>query len=230
VKTITFSGYKWDLKDSGTGTTGPGPNRFTDGNAEVDNDGRLDLRITSETSASGDTVWSCVEIATQERLGFGRYQFQVISRIDQLDRNVVLGLFKYPTADVGPDGTNEIDMEFAQWGRATANNADYVVFPASGLRAPKDNIEFKVALHGAYTTHRFVWESDRVTFQSLHGHHDDDAGEFERWAYMPNQARLIPQEPTPVRMNLWLFRGMPPFDGTEVEIIVNQFSFLPLEA
>ena len=57
-------------------------------------------------------------------LGFGRYQFQVIGRIDQLDPNVVLGLFKYPTPDVGPDGTNEIDIEFAQWGRATANNAD----------------------------------------------------------------------------------------------------------
>jgi hypothetical protein len=110
-----------------------------------------------------------------------------------------------------------------------ANNADYVVYPASGPRAPKDNVEFRVALQGDYTTHRFLWESDQVTFQSLHGHRDDDANEFERWQYAPDEARLIPQQPTAVRMNLWLFRGMAPFDGAEVEIIVSQFAFTPID-
>ena len=101
-----------------------------------------------------------MELSTQQRLGLGRYQFQVIGRIDKLDCNVVLGLFKYPTPDVGEDGTNEIDIEFAQWGRATANNADYVVYPALGPRIREDNLEFRVALKGDYTTHRFLWESD----------------------------------------------------------------------
>jgi hypothetical protein len=229
VKTITFSGYQWDVKDSGTQKVGPGPNIFSDGNAQVDNEGRLHLKITSNADAAQDTEWRCVEIVTQQRLGFGRYQFQLIGRIDKLDPSVVLGLFKYPTHDVGPDGTNEIDIEFARWGRATAKNADYVVFPAFGPRSPKDNIEFNVALNGDNTTHRFLWESDQVTFQSLHGHRDDDSHEFERWQYHPDQARLIPQEPTPVRINLWLFRGMPPSDGAEVEIIVNQFTFTPLD-
>jgi hypothetical protein len=227
VGNITFSGYQWDVRAKGRG--GPGPNTWNDANAQVDDLGRLHLKITSNMDPVGYTEWQCVELSTLQRLGQGRYQFQLIGRIDKLDRNVVLGLFKYPTPDVGVDGTNEIDIEFAQWGREMANNADYVVYPASGPRAPKDNVEFRVALQGDYTTHRFLWESDQVTFQSLHGHRDDDANEFERWQYAPNEARLIPQQPTPVRMNLWLFRGMAPFDGAEVEIIVSQFAFTPID-
>ena len=165
----------------------------------------------------------------QLRLGFGRYQFQVIGRIDQLDPNVVLGLFKYPPPDVGADGTNEIDIEFARWGRATANNADYVVFPQAPPRAQGDNIEFVVALKGSYTTHRILWQRTQVGFQSLNGHRDDDNNEFESWQYAPCDARLIPQLPTPVRMNLWLFRGIPPSNGEEVEIVISQFAFTPFD-
>ncbi|MBV9999874.1 MAG: glycoside hydrolase family 16 protein [Verrucomicrobia bacterium] len=227
MRTISFSGYEWDVRAKGTG--GPGPNTWDDANAQVDDTGWLHLKITGNTDPEGSTEWRCVELSTQQRLGFGRYQFQVIGRIDRFDRNVVLGLFKYPTPDVGPDGTNEIDIEFARWGRATANNADYVVYPASGPRVPGDNVEFRVALNGGYTTHRFLWQSDQVTFQSLHGHRDDDADEFERWQYAPGDGRLIPQQPTPVRINLWLFRGMAPSDGAEVEMIISQFTFTPLD-
>jgi hypothetical protein len=189
----------------------------------------LHLQLTSVTNVAGETEWHCVELATQLRLGFGRYQFQVIGRIDQLDRNVVLGPFKYPAPDVGPDGTNEIDIEFAQWGRATANNADYVVFPQSPPRAQGDNIEFMVALKGSYTTHRILWKSSQVGFQSQNGHRDDDNNQFESWQYAPRDARLIQQLPTPVRMNLWLFSGIPPSNGEEVEIVISQFGFMPFD-
>jgi hypothetical protein len=111
VNTITFSGYQWDVRAD---TGGPGPNIWDAGNVQVDDEGRLHLKITKNTGAAGKTEWHCAEINTQQRLGLGRYQFQVIGRIDKLDRNVVLGLFNHPTrGDVGrPDGTNEIDIEF----------------------------------------------------------------------------------------------------------------------
>lgn len=35
----------------------------------------------------------CLGAGPQERLGFGRYQFQTVGRVDHLDENVVLGLF-----------------------------------------------------------------------------------------------------------------------------------------
>ncbi len=228
VTTIMFSGYAWDVRGKGKG--GPGPNTWDDANVHVDDKGWLHLKLTASKSGAGGTEWHCVELNTQQRFGLGRYQFQVVGRIDQLDRNVVLGLFKYPTSDVGKDGTNEIDIEFAQWGNGSAkNNADYVVYPAVGARVPEDHLSFNVALQGAYTTHRFLWTCHQVTFQSLHGHRDDDNEEFEHWEYTPGKARLIPQQPTPVRLNLWLFDGRAPADNAEVEMVINQFSFTPLE-
>ena len=229
LKTITFSGYDWDVRGQGKG--GPGPNTWDDANVQVDDQGWLHLKLTKHATTSGETEWHCVELSTQKRLGLGRYQFQVIGRIDELDHNVVLGLFKYPTADVGKDGTNEIDIEFAKWGNPTApNNADYVVYPAVGARTiPEDHRSFNVELNGDYSTHRFLWQCHQVTFQSLHGHRDDDKLQFEYWQYTPGFPRLIPQQPTPVRINLWLFDGRPPSDDTEVEIIVSQLKFTPLE-
>jgi hypothetical protein len=48
------------------------------------------------------------------------HQFWVFGRIDKLDPNVVFGLFGYPIANVEPDGTHEIDIEFAKWGASQA--------------------------------------------------------------------------------------------------------------
>jgi hypothetical protein len=130
---------------------------------------------------------------------------------------------------VGQDGTNEIDIEFAQF--KAPYNADYVVLPESLPDTHKDTDRtfFKFSLNGAYTTHRLLWQPDRVLCQSLHGHRDDDSQEFQRWLYMPTPpSGLIPQQPTPVHINLWLKDAIPPSDGAEVEIIVTQFTFVPL--
>ena len=35
----------------------------------------------------------------------------------------------YPTPDVGPDGTHEIDIEFAKWGVPDAKIGNYTVWP-----------------------------------------------------------------------------------------------------
>jgi len=172
--------------------------------------------------------WYCSEGSTKERLGFGRYQFWVIGRLDGLDPNVVFGLFNYPTPDVGPDGTNEIDIEFAKWGKPKAAIGNYTVRPThEGLR--RASKRFPVELNGEYTTHRFIWNSTGVAFQSLHGHQDDDSSQFEDWLYRPQDPRkYIPQEAMPVDINLWLFQGQPPRNGRqEVELVVRSFKFTP---
>ena len=128
--------------------------------------------------------------------------------MDRLDPNVVLGLFNYPTPDVGPDGTNEIDIEFAKWGKPEAPMGNYTVWPArEGLR--RANKRFSVELKGEYATHRFIWNSTGVTFQSLHGHHDDNSTYFADWPYQPQNPA---QKAMPVRINLWLFQGQPPME------------------
>ena len=218
---IQFSGYEWEIRDSGL--SGPGPNLWDRKNVWLDENGDLHLRITH--AADG---WHCAEVTMTQRLGFGTYQFQVSGRIDQLDRNVVLGLFNYPTEDVGPDATNEIDIEFARWGDPNADNGGYTIWPAQPGRS-QNSKTFTFALSGDYTTHRFMWQSDHIFFQSLHGHREDDENLIADWQYEPqNPAQYISQQPMPVHINLWLFQGQAPADGQEVEIVIHRFTFTPL--
>ncbi len=219
---ILFSGYEWEVRNSGL--SGPGPNVWDKDNAWVDENGDLHLKITHASDG-----WHCAEVTMAQRLGFGTYQFQVTGRVDQLDRNIVLGLFNYPTEDVGPDATNEIDVEFARWGNPQANMGNYTVWPVQSELSPTSET-FPVQLNGTYTTHRFTWQPDQILFQSLHGHTDGDDNLIHRWLYKPEEpSQRISQQPMPVHINLWLFQGQSPSDGQEVEIIIHNFTFTPLE-
>ncbi len=87
-KEIEFGGYTWSIR---TGKGGPGPNAWDENNVWLDAATNLHLKISQREGG-----WSCAEVAMRKRLGFGRCQFQVISRLDHFDDNVVLGLFTYP--------------------------------------------------------------------------------------------------------------------------------------
>jgi hypothetical protein len=218
---VQFAGYSWDVK-IGNGK-GPGPNNWNANNVWVDGSGRLHLRVTNSSG-----TWTCAGVGLPDRLGFGSYQFQVIGAIDTLDPNVVLGLFDYPTSDVGPDGTNEIDIEFSRWGNPQNYIGNYTVYPAvAGNHSTSSR--FPVSLNGTYTTHRFFRSSTSVSFESVYGHTSSGGTAFGSWTFSPaNPNTFVPQSATPVRMNLWLFHGMPPTNGQPVEIIVSDFSFSPM--
>ena len=62
----------------------------------------------------------------------------------------------------------------------------------------------------------------------LQGHRSDDGAEIARWTFSPDRdLDLIPQQPMPVAMNLWLYQGVVPSDGKEVEIVVKDISYTP---
>ena len=218
--TLRFSGYLWDVRQAGTG--GPGPNLWDPANAWVDAQGRLHLKLSH-----GKDGWQCVEVSTRQKFGMGRYQFQISSPLDHLDPNIVLGLFDYPTPDVGPDGTNEIDIEFSRWGDPKHPMDNDTVFPAqAGL--PSATQAFPMPPGIVDTTHRFVRQPGQIGFQSLRGLRNDDVGEFAHWTFRPaDPEKRVPQKALPIHLNLWLMQGKPPQDGQEVEIIIRQFSFQP---
>jgi hypothetical protein len=216
-----FAGYNWTVKSGRQ--LALGLNDWDENNVRVDQDGYLHLALTNRGSQ-----WYCSQVSMVDRLGFGRYQFWVIGRIDQLDPNVVFGLFNYPTPDVGPDGTHEIDIEFAKWGNPQAPNANYTVYPAKKNRFDRAHACFSMELNGDNTTHRFGWSSTSVTFQSLHGHRDDDSGQFAAWLYQPRDpVDHIGNQPVPVQINLWLFNGHAPGNSQQVELVVRSFKFTP---
>jgi hypothetical protein len=112
AKTLDFSGMTWTVK---SGRGGPGPCNWSENNAWVDSSGQLHLKISKAT----DGKWYCGEVYTPGNLGFGEYEWFVIGRMDNFDKNIVLGLFPYG----GPDGQNEIDIEMAKWGRMEIGRA-----------------------------------------------------------------------------------------------------------
>jgi hypothetical protein len=163
----------------------------------------------------------------KKRLGFGRYQFQTTGRLDRLDDNVVLGLFNYPTGDLGADGTHEIDIEFARWGGSKNPMGNFTVWPVEKGRKQTTR-SFSFSITEDQMTHRFTWSCSRVLFQSLKGHQEDDHEELSRWVYSPQEpSRSISQQAMPVHINLWLFKGRPPKDRQEVEVVIRDFKFAP---
>lgn len=222
MSTINFSGYTWKVK-SGQGVF-PGPNNWDPDNVFVDSDGHLHLKICKQSGS-----WSCAEIymSSDQRLGFGTYQWQILGRPDILDENVVLGLFNYTVPEIGPGGTNEIDIEFSAWGHAQRDRGNWTVWPAvQGVEHVTH--EFDMSPNTDASTHRFDWQSRQIFYQSLHGLREpgDDEGLYASWPFAPsNYDEAIPQHPLPVHVNLWLNKGMPPQDGREVELVISSFNF-----
>lgn len=221
--TFFWQGYEWEVKEGES--LGPGPNTWDSDNVWVDDQDMLHLKI-----ALRDGQWTCAEVKTTERLGFGTYQWQTIGRQDQFDLNIVLGLFVYP--DGGVDGTNEIDIEFSHFGDPNRPVGNFTVWPAKPFPFlnPTTYI-FPVELNGTHTTHRFNWQKRSVAFGSYHGHTDGTSNPIAEWTFARKPAALfIASEPMPVHMNLWLFGGNPPVNGQEVEMIVSSFKFTALDA
>ncbi|MCF3639164.1 glycoside hydrolase family 16 protein [Rhizobium sp. TRM95111] len=221
AKTLRFSGYDFVVRAAGKG--GPGPNNWDPANAWLDKQGRLHLKLDKRGGR-----WFAAEVYTKKRLGFGTYEFKVSGRVDKFDRNVVLGLFNYPPADVGEDTTNEIDIEFARWGRKTNAIGNYSIWPAeSGVDYTTKSFDFTLN-SGAASTHSFDWRSRAIDFLSREGHRTDKGRVIHRWTFAPKQYRKrIPQDPMPLHINLWAFQGTPPSDGKPVEIVIDSFRFTP---
>ena len=218
--TLEFAGYTWEVRGGGRG--GPGPNHWDPANAWVDADGALHLRLSEREGR-----WYASEVYTRKRLGFGRYRFAVAGPLDRLDPNVVLGLFNYPTRDVGPDATHEIDLEFARWGNPKTPTGNYTVWPArTGLKQVTHSFTFD--LQGKESAHQFTWSPTNLLFQSFRGGSATDQPEIARWLFQPEDpAAAIARKPMPVHLNLWCFQGRPPKDGRPVELVVKSFEFAP---
>lgn len=221
--TISWKGHTWNV-------TGGGMAGVCQGNAaniSVDGSGYLHMKITN----NGGT-WTAAEIFTTDKIGFGTYQWQIDGPVDKLDKNVVVGLFPYgPEAGMGQSGNNEIDIEYARWGNAAWDNGNWTVWPPTGTGS--DSYTFDFSLNGGtYTTSRFIWSSTKIDFATMSGFEPVGStnGLIKSWTYAPaNPTTKITQAAMPLGMNLWCFDN-PPSDGQNVEIIVRDFTFVPLGA
>lgn len=220
VRFLNFSGYDWWVKDS-AGPVGPGPNYFsaaTD-NVWTDANGWLHLRITHRSNA-----WQCAELVSARTFGPGHYRFELNSPADSLNPNVTLGLFTW--SDDPAYTYREIDVECARWGNAAdPDNSQFVVQPWD---VTNHLFRYRVPVGLANSTHLFVWETNRVSFQCQTGAYSGFGTNLIA-SYVFTNAAAVPQSGDEnVRLNLWLVRGNPPTDNNEVEVVIRSFNFVPL--
>jgi hypothetical protein len=210
--TVSWNGASWQVKTS-TAAVGPGPNIFSKANVSVDASGFLHLKIARDASGR----WTTSEVIAPTSLGYGTYTFTVATRLDQLDPNVVLGLFTW--SDKAPYAHREIDFEAARWGNAAdPTNAQFVVQP------------YDVANHlvrftnpgVVRTVQQFTWRAGQVSFVSRRL--DTGATVF---SYTYTGADVPKPGDERVHLNLWLFGGAAPTNAQPVEVVVESFGFAP---
>lgn len=216
VRTLQFSGYEWTVKSSDR-PVGPGPNYFSDSseNVTVDDQGRLHLHITRR-----DGRWYCAEVISTRSFGYGTYRFYLDTVVDNLDPQVVLGMFTWN--DDPAYNHREIDIEVSRWGQADNKNGQFVVQPYT---IPQNIVRFQIPSGLEATTHLFTWKADNVFYQSLKGH-DAAPSDSSLVIQEHNFTRGIPRAGGEnARINFWLMVGRPPAHAQE-EIIISKFEFI----
>ncbi len=216
--TIQFAGQTWNVR-SGTGN--PGNNNWSDSSQSVwvDGTGHLHLKIRKE----GDK-WYCPEIISQQSFGYGEYIFYVASNVEKYDPSVVSAMFTYE------NDSREVDIEFTNSGFGSASKKDtpgwYTVQPSPYTSA--NQYRFKLNLAEDYSTHKFIWSSKNIFFQSYHGHYPQlPSAEYliQEWTYTGSKNPPAGRER--LHINLYLLGGVPPTNQQEVEFIVNAV-FIPV--
>ena len=219
ARQISFSGFDWLVKNSASSRVGPGPNYFSDSprNVWVDSAGRLHLRIERRTGR-----WFAAEVVSVASFGYGTYRWYLDSPVDNLDPNVVLGLFTWN--DDPAYNHRELDIEFARWGNAAYANGQYTVQPYT---VAGNQYTFNEPAGVAQSTHSLVWGGGSAAFTSVRGH--DPLASDPRLGIAGHTFTqgVPPAGGENARMNLWLFEGSAPTNRKDVEIVVKRFEFIP---
>lgn len=245
MRKITFSGFEWEVRENEK-PSGPQNNRFSSREESVWVDAKgLHLAIRKRGGR-----WYGSEVMTKAALGYGTYVFLVSSRVDQLDKNVVCGLFTWNSQSFRSDANSEIDIEFSKWGESgrKADNTVYAVQPV-GRKGELPYFErknsFVTKLNGDRSTHAFTWTSEWISFASYHGHGCPTPFLINRWQFDKDDTPRIasdgskiskpvlipkPRSNTNARINLWLLKETQPSDGREVEVTIGRFAYIPAES
>jgi hypothetical protein len=215
--TINFSGYTWWIENTNTQRAHPGPNYWSNSpqNVWVDTNGYLHLKITYINGK-----YYCPEITTTQTLGYGTYIFKVASRIDGFDKNIVAGLF------ARIDDNREIDIEFSKWGLSNYQNSRYTIQPAPYIENQNKHT-FNTVLYGDYTTQYFKWTPSGVYFASVGGHYQPGTEPADNVIQSYTLNRQVSAAGAKAHINLWLYQGLYPSDGSQPELVIKSFQYIP---
>jgi hypothetical protein len=118
---VSFSGYKWQVRDSETDRNGS-VQLFKTANIRIDSSGFLHMMIVG-----APPHWTCSEVMLTRSLGYGTYSFDVEDP-SQLEPAAVLSLFTWTDAD--PDQHHrEMDINLTRWGDPARKSAEFILQP-----------------------------------------------------------------------------------------------------
>ncbi len=224
-KKILFAGYDWRIKKKSL-PAGPGPNYFSaePANVWVDHNG-LHLTIKKQNGC-----WYCTQVILAGSFGYGTYLF-THGQVDRLDPNIVFGLFTWEAA-AETVHYREMDIEFTRWGDPKATmNAQFTVQPSKHAyrQCAKNCSHLKVECKCQWLTNYLIWQPGLAEFRTYYGRYTDLTPPADtlihRWQKVGEKVPR-PKKET-VRINFWLFRGLPPLAGQNSEIVINNFAFYP---
>ncbi len=214
TRVIDFSGYEWIVRTSKDEREGPGPNLFSDSeeNVWVDHEGRLHLKIVQRNG-----YWYCAGVTLKHSQGHKKYVFYLSSRVDQLDENIVGGLFTYKNDE------EEIDIEFSRWSKTANQNAQFTTQPSD---KSGNKYRYNVDLMTNLSTHFFDWQTNEIEFGSYQGHtlNPESDAIISAWTYTGSDSP--PANDERLKMNLWLFKGQSPTNAQPAEMIIDRVEIL----
>lgn len=229
---VEFAGRTWNIKQANS-PVGPGPNLFSDSPNDVWSD-QNGLHLSIHKTGP---FWYSTEVILDENLGYGTYMFQTDSRQDILNTNAVFGAFTWDSSGGSPipgNANREIDFEDTRWGNPLdPMNAQVVVQPFD-VAGNLERFTLPDLSQDSALTRFFTWSPGKVEFTTLRGHHsptDFPPGDvIHQYTYLDNGAdHLVPvPDRETFRFNLWLFDSSAPVGNQSVDVLINDFQYIPL--
>jgi hypothetical protein len=244
MASLTFSGYQWERLAYN--------NNHPD-LSWVDADGFLHVKVGKVNGVwkTGgvrllDTITTASNpyppIPSPNWLGFGTYRFDVLTPLNDLDKNLNFALYQYSKFNQPEPHLQyrEVDyLEVVRWGLEYTNpaappdwypyRAKTTVFPniSSPLgdgKADENDKTFDITYAGP-TTHIGIRKRDSVYYQMSGG-----GTELFSWKFSsPEPDIWIPQIPLLVYIGFEMYQSRPPSNGLEQEVVVTDFTFTPAE-
>ncbi len=221
LDTIDFAGRTWKVR-GGTGLPGITDTGIKNNWGNTDKDVFLDgsalhLRVSQHAD---DQKWYSSEVYLPASLGYGKYTFEINTRPDLLDHNLVAAPFLYQ------DDSHELDIEHSYWADETgSDNLFYVVQPGS-----KDgNKQISVATFSDGIFEDIIdWQPDKINFSTT-----QNGNTISSWTYTTStdgSTNNFDPSNALVDINFWQYRGLIPTNNTTNEFIINNFTFDPYVA
>jgi hypothetical protein len=209
LRKLDFSGYEWVIRQI-PGNPANHRNRYDAGNAWVDQQGYLHLRIARDASG-----WTSAEVNLPRSLGYGTYSFEV-SDVSQLEPSACLTISSWD----GSAPYQEMDVEISRWNERTGKNAQYTVQP---FYVPANVVRF-MAPPGRLTW-SFDWEPGRAAFRTVRG--SESGGRTDTVAGHLFTSGVPSPGKENIHLNLFVLDDSATGLQRGVEVIVEKFAYLP---